>query len=281
MKLRDLLQEKLTPKMSNAFLEITEITKKLEDYDLEASEVIEFINVIKKVTDKCSDVIAEMKSSKKFLIRMIKTKVKIAGFIKKYTGKRKPIDTQKNVDEFLEKYRKKWWPDIPSRQKAYFCTTGKMTKNVINAHSFADTQYGIQAVVILPVNGTKYFQSKTVGDFTTSEIAEAISDFLYERADVKNNLARAWPQLKIKLKTKMVKHEKRLEKVLDKYFGNYIHTLKNMKHNLAEVVLEGSGYFVFDDEIWTSICKMEKISIMDVFDPSIQKDLLTQMKKIK
>jgi len=132
-----------------------------------------FRNIIKAST-VCSDAVKEMLKSGKVLVRNSNNKAH--SYYRGPSRNRKPVDSNQSTDDFFEKYRKKYWPDIPSRRKATFSFSAKVTSRSLDAYEVSDFGYGSQLLVVIPKNGTKYFQSKYIKDFFDSTLSNDIRD---------------------------------------------------------------------------------------------------------
>ena len=134
---------------------------------------------------------------------------------------RKPRDSESDVDNFFEDYRKKNYPKIASRKKAVFA--------FINF----DAEYGNRNMLIFPKNGSKYFQSFESHDFFKSEAyfaAEAIikgKEEFYRKAG-------------------FYKGNKGPQEVLSDYFENGTTAPEKMKDDFREVIIEHKGYWAFE-----------------------------------
>ena len=203
------------------------------------------------------------------------------------SGKRKTLDTDDEIDQFLEDYRKKWFKDVPSRQKAVFAVPTKGTK-ADNLKSTQASDYGNNLVVIMFKNGFKLFQSGNTKDFTGSKSHDAIQDYLlnlqyFEKDyDIKYNPKKmlSFAQFK-KLDNykyysddknqdfysyykdehgNIEKALKELEKQVDSYFTTGVVELKGVKETKGEVIIEHKGYWAFNVDIIKEYCYLEKIT---------------------
>ena len=121
--------------------------------------------------DKCADVIKKKcKSIVRFYHKSKYTKVLVRGTKKKdmwfdriqHKSVRKPVDTPEDVDRIIEAYRKFNKPNLPSRQKSYFCLGSK------NVEKSGRTDYG-DPYAIFPYDGSNFMQNMEIDDMYASE----------------------------------------------------------------------------------------------------------------
>lgn len=165
-------------------------------------------------------------------------------FRQSHTSKRKPLDTKKNVDNFLEKVREKQYPHIPSRQKAIFCFPQKLGLNKIKKIRISSL-YGPNVYLIFFKNDARVFQSKDILDFSTSFVDFSISSFL----DVSRKMESGSP----------VYDDAELDALehIGRYFKNANLSIDQIDFDnfLNEVVIETSGYWAFDLRFLGTLCE--------------------------
>lgn len=127
----------------------------------------------------------------------------------KPTEDRVPSDSDPKVINFLENYRRKHFPQIPSRQRAAFCWSS-------NTMDFVGISTN-RRFFIFPDNSANYFQSRTVGDFFGSEIYNKIYHYI---SDGK------------------LPHDESIEEEINGYY-------KNANRNLAMIEFTKNGREVF------------------------------------
>jgi len=144
--------------------------------------------------------------------------------LKRYTSPRKPMDVPMEVDKFVEEFRKRSFPKVPSRQYAVFCLAVDIRKR----RDYKPGAYGGQKYIILPDNSAKVFQNPEVIDFFDSEYDLSIRNFNYSAQHLENGLALS---------------RLTVERGLTQYFSKGKHRIEDLEYNsgtgnFAEVIVE-------------------------------------------
>lgn len=198
---------------------------------------LDFFKNIKTATNKCKTIIQAMDKKNIALVRGAKGK-KGTYFKSKTATKRKPVDTSPEVDEFIEEFRKKNFPRIPSRQSSVFCFPVLGGKKFIGS-SYTASRYGMEFVV-LPVDGSKYFQSNTIDDLYGADLYIHIRTLISYMSKPTTNT----PYNVVKKKRELVDSE------LNNYFKDYVGDPSQFRANSGEVVIEHKGYYAFERDVW-------------------------------
>ena len=145
------VKEKKIPKVPAKFKGIT---------DNELSQLEEVAELIK---NQCKKSAKFFKSKKGAVLARGSNDNDGVWYKREQRGKRKPTDSAKMVDEFIESYRALNFAEIPSRQKAVFIEPIKHSSKAERGG------YG-DLFIIFPVDNFKIFQSNSVQDFFESNV---------------------------------------------------------------------------------------------------------------
>lgn len=156
----------------------------------------------------------------------------------KHLNKRTPKDSRKEIDEYVEEFRKEHFPNIPSRQYSaysYCFNSSKLPAQI----SPASLSYGRNHLVFA-VNGTTYFQSNKIDDFYQSAPYQAVSNYASEKQRYDKNPDPEEEKY-------LAKDKERADFELSKYFKNSKDSLSTLAVNKNEVLFNYTkGYYIID-----------------------------------
>jgi len=257
-------------KLANLILEDSVIR------DLFIDEVKPFISNIKS---KCKNAVANFMNDM-FLIRgsnIDNSLDSIIGFYPPKTKKRRPTSSNIRIDNFVEIYRKKIYPQgnkIPSRQRAVFAFKRDGRNPGIFTSGYGNTQF-----YIFPFDNAKMFQSKTIDDFYSSQPYKSVARYIshkigdsseldsiiisslkdYEELSEKqeNNIVEIFKKNVIKknrdsdsidsyLSTLDNKFAIDVQNEMDKYFSERNETIDEMNTD-NEIVFDGAYYRIISE----------------------------------
>ncbi len=166
-------------------------------------------------------------------------------------GKRKLIDTDSRIDEFIEYYRINHYSHLPSRQKSIFCYT-----SIINTSATVSFGYG-DPYIVFPIDGSKYFQSKHTDDFYTLHnrifqklIDKCKQDKKFEEKTIKDIIEYIEkheeeykkPATILNFNIYVIYNE--IKEALELHFDGYSNLKDILKHNNRhEVIVETDNYY--------------------------------------
>jgi len=255
---------------------------------------VQFFKDWVKCQTQCSQIIKEMNTSSKYLLRGTDdTHDSFLQPVRK--GKRKPRDSRVEIDQFFEDYRKKWFPQVPNRQKAVFVMLEKVNTR---AQLFSDNAkgYGSEMVLVLPKNGSTYFQSGTTQDFYESatyhqiwkltsmqgelgihDVSTPMTIQKYKKTSfsISDDVVEANYKEYLKEFKRVEKEMGETEKILDKYFTSGKVNVGDMKTGKSEVMIEHKGYWAFNRMVIQYYCTLAKVKPADMFS----KEGLIEIKK--
>lgn len=249
MKLKSLIPEAIKP-------------VDLTDYQIGVlKDYTELIKQLSSATKTCSEAMKIAHTQKKALIRA-SARSGFGSFLKPRGTKRKPIDTNANVDEFFEKFRKKNYPKVPSRQNSAFAYCVKIEDDWKPTVPMPAMMYGSNSFFVLAKNGTPYFQTNNVKyqDFTESTLNTDIENYTSALQRVGSDTAVMKRTLEL------------LGKHLNEYLSNSNSKLKDLKVTDAEVVFTHKGYQTINAKRVEELCSSLQIPQPQMFHvPTIKK----------
>ena len=209
----------------------------------------EFFQNILKASLQCKKVIDLM--NKKGVLFLRKSSNSDTSYFRSAAIKvRSSVDTPMRIDKYVEKFRRMHFSSIPSRQKSVFCY---LTKGEF-PYETEGIGFGPNQFVILPKDGSSYFQSLDVEDFYDSYPYGKVNHFVF------------WDALQyLNLEPKEI-CEKKADGALEDYFREGITILLQLKPGNHEVIIEHKGYYAFSKSVYELIYEWFKISGNSIFD---------------
>ena len=206
-----------------------------------------------KISRECSDFIKQMRASKQALVRGSHNS-DVAGFRSKAKKERSTVDTPKNIDNYIDEFRRKNYSNYASRKRAVFCIPAKFdfrSADIAGLDKDVIYQYGPNMFLVFPKNGSKYFQSVGTIDLFTSSVMgigrsyfDALKDLdpyvdtsLLDRSVMKMNYSDLSGEGSTADKVKNI-----FDNELTKYFERGVDRLTKMEREY-ETVIEHNGYY--------------------------------------
>lgn len=150
---------------------------KITDYFKDETAYHNFNFFVEEIKHNCQKILKFYQQNNCYrLIRGCDYKKPIFFLRKKYFEPRKPKDTKKSIDDFLEYYREKYFSQVPSRKHSLFCLFYHLD-NVKDPVKFNGQNYG-RPYIIYPSDDFKLFQSKYIKDFFESNVYYDIEDLI-------------------------------------------------------------------------------------------------------
>jgi len=187
-----------------------------------------YFSALIEARKRCGDIVGKMNRSVSPAKMLVSGRKKDIEWFRKSTAslERSPVDTEKEVDVFMEKVRKEEYPQRPSRQKAVFCYVGEIWPgSSYHISNLEEILYYGKPYVILPYNGSTYFQSNLAHDFQLSR------SYIY---------------------TKEALHDGNMEKakkLAREYFSDSRNDFEKMREHF-EIIVEHRGYYAFSILQW-------------------------------
>ena len=178
---------------------------------------------------------------------------------KVHKERRKPVDTADFIDDFIENYRKKHFPDVPSRQTSTF----GVKVSISGGKGSWARSYGRPFIAIFK-NGYKCFQSATTKDLYVIS-GDTLHALLKQSIDKPEKKESAY---------------KEIEKILDKHFDGGYTDFTDMKNDgKTEVIFEHKGYWAFQINPWILTSKyLNTKKEADILKPENIKKIIDMMK---
>jgi len=265
MKLREAVGGNAIEKLNNRFK---------ENDDLKIYK--QLVEIIDKVLKESSQAVSAFRKAKIYMIRS-NDKRQMASFVAAKKTERPPRDTDKETDEHFEKLRKQFAPNVPSRKSSTFVFPRIFTgKFAIVQGGF----YGKYKHIVFPRNGSKYFQSKTVDDFTSSDLAYSINQYLRIQTAHPTNVR----------ETEIADLEKQMLDQAKDYFSNANTKIENFKVTGEgginyEAVVDHKGYYMLGLDAMNGMAEYIGITPFDILDAKFinayKEHLKKSRKKIK
>jgi len=213
------------------------------------------------ISNGASNVVKDMTMKRICLVRGTDAKGSPVFSHSKRTTERKPVDSRRDIDEYVEQFRAKNYGSIPSRRKSVYCflTNWTLGNSKAGMNEYARS-YGRNIYVVFPLNGSKYFQSLKVPDFLNSWPYSMVEEYLEFKSrgvflsgnepDLTGNKESAFSKVK--------KSKDRADEELDKYFTNSNNKFAQMSKKNHEIVIEHKGYIAlntFDLNVYAELYK--------------------------
>jgi hypothetical protein len=181
-----------------------------------------------------------------FLYRNTKTLVDI----KKVAHKkmRPPKHTPDDVDEFIDEFREKYYPHIPSRRKATFAYSNVLKKGKFYPLAHVASIYGPNLYFVFVRNDAKIFQSEIEHDMYAADFVDEIADYLWnaERFDKETVIEKALEEFEYDFDLdddfdgNVDDYEAEKEAYIDSYLDRNLLTIKEVEDNLHRYFKKGN-----------------------------------------
>ena len=213
----------------------------------ESPDVAELIET--KIKKQCS-IAWQAYAKGKGLVRGVREGIsKDYAFIK-HLNKRTPKDSKKEIDEYVEEFRKDHFPNIPSRQYSAYAYCFNSSKIPAQLPAFGNL-YG-RPHLVFAVNGTTYFQSNKIDDFYHSQPYQAISNYASEKQRYEKNPD---PENEKYL----TKDKEIADFALSGYFKNSKDSLPTLAVSKKEVLFSYTkGYYIIDASFADQVIEIAK-----------------------